>query len=108
MESNGDGVNEKIKGDGQFKTLMKIQGKELTMTNCVINKVTSTENSQKNKNQNPKNKSEINQIEKKLLIGLWNVGGTFEEGKLKHLIGEVEMFLFDIVVLQEINNWLNK
>lgn len=36
-----------------------------------------------------------------LRIGTWNVRGTFEAGKLKHIISEIEKYKFDIVALQE-------
>ena len=34
-------------------------------------------------------------------MGTWNVAGTFEEGKLRHLVNEVGKYKFDIVTLQE-------
>lgn len=36
-----------------------------------------------------------------LLLGTWNIRGSFEEGKLKHLIRECSKYHFDIVALQE-------
>ncbi|KAJ8913022.1 hypothetical protein NQ315_002037 [Exocentrus adspersus] len=42
-----------------------------------------------------------NEGNKELKIGTWNVRGTFEERKLKHLLSEVQRCNFDIVALQE-------
>ena len=36
-----------------------------------------------------------------LFVGIWHVRGTFEEGKLRHLVSEVGKYKFDIVGLQE-------
>lgn len=36
-----------------------------------------------------------------LQIGTWNIRGSYEEGKLKHLVREVRKYHFDIIALQE-------
>ncbi|KAJ8914443.1 hypothetical protein NQ315_017539, partial [Exocentrus adspersus] len=54
------------------------------------------------KNGNSKKTGEANsEGNNELKLGTWNVRGTFEEGKLKHLISEAKRCNFDIVALQE-------
>ena len=39
-----------------------------------------------------------------LFVGTWNVRGTFEDGKLRHLVNDVGKYKFDTVTLQKTNN----
>lgn len=91
--------------DKLLKKLKNVQGKKGTMTNRVMNKDTSTENTQKSKTLKPKKNNLVNKTEsyrrKYLLVVTCNLRGTIEKGELKHFIREVKNFRFHIVALQE-------
>jgi hypothetical protein len=65
-------------------------------TTVVAKKTDTNEDTEDNKNRVMKNN-----IQKHINVGTWNVRGTYEEGKLKHIINEIKKFKFDIVALQE-------
>lgn len=45
------------------------------------------------------NKVELHQ----LMVGMWNVRGTFDEGALKHLIQDLVNYKLDLIASQETN-----
>lgn len=44
----------------------------------------------------------VKNITTDLTVATWNVRGTYEEGSLRNLIGEIQKYKYDVVAVQEI------
>lgn len=93
------------------KAIGKNKGRHLKkLESCADGGESTKTTRQRKRTRNKESKKQVNKNKNKVTEELikaatWNIRGSYQEGKLKHLINEVRKYKFDLVALQETKQW---